>query len=129
MIHSLQAGGMERVMSELVNYFAAAKKYEVHLILYGLKRDVFYEVNQDVIIHKPNFEFDNAKRILSTIKTIRFLRKKIKEINVLKNGFNIDERILASCFHCVEVLEQLSYDNLSYVNDEVAKYTKLYEKE
>lgn len=80
-IHSLQAGGMERVMSELVNYFAAAKKYEVHLILYGLKRDVFYEVNQDVIIHKPNFEFDNAKRILSTIKTIRFLRKKIKEIN------------------------------------------------
>ena len=41
----------------------------------------------------------------------------------------IDERILASCFHCVEVLEQLSYDNLSYVNDEVAKYTKLYEKE
>ncbi|MGV9003528.1 glycosyltransferase [Flavobacterium sp.] len=80
-IHSLQAGGMERVMSELINYFSCTKKYEVHLILYGLKRDVFYKVHHGVIIHRPHFEFDNTKRILSTIKTIRFLRQKIKELN------------------------------------------------
>ena len=64
------------------------------------------------------------------IELMHYMLKKMRgEINVLKNGFNIDERILESCFHCVEVLEQLSYDNISYVNDEVAKYTKLYEKE
>ena len=64
------------------------------------------------------------------IELMHYMLEKMRgEINVLKNGFNIDERILESCFHCVEVLEQLSYDNLSYVNDEVAKYTKLYEKE
>lgn len=80
-IHSLQAGGMERVMSELVNYFAANKAYQVHLILYGIKREVFYKISNDIIIHKPDFTFNNNKRLLSTIKTVFFLRKKIKEIN------------------------------------------------
>lgn len=80
-IHSLQAGGMERVMSELVNYFAATKKYQVHLVLYGIKREVFYSISKDIIVHKPSFEFNNSKRLISTLKTIRFLRKKCKEIN------------------------------------------------
>jgi GalNAc-alpha-(1->4)-GalNAc-alpha-(1->3)-diNAcBac-PP-undecaprenol alpha-1,4-N-acetyl-D-galactosaminyltransferase len=80
-IHSLQAGGMERVMSELVNYFAATEKYTVHLVLYGLKREVFYEVSQKVHIHKPSFEFDNSKRLFHTVKTIAFLRKTIRAIN------------------------------------------------
>ena len=63
------------------------------------------------------------------IELMHYMLEKMRgEINVLKTSFNIDERILASCFHCVEVLEQLSYDNLSYVNDEVAKYTELYKK-
>lgn len=100
-IHSLQAGGMERVMSELVNYFAATKKYQVHLVLYGIKREVFYEIQKDIIIHKPNFEFDNSKRILSTIKTISFLRKKIKEINpisVLSFGERWNNLVLLSLY-------------------------------
>jgi GalNAc-alpha-(1->4)-GalNAc-alpha-(1->3)-diNAcBac-PP-undecaprenol alpha-1,4-N-acetyl-D-galactosaminyltransferase len=80
-IHSLQAGGMERVMSELVNYFAATKKYQVHLVLYGIKREVFYPIANDIIVHRPSFEFDNSKRLMSTIKTIHFLRKTIKQIN------------------------------------------------
>ena len=80
-IHSLQAGGMERVMSELVNYFAGTKKYHVHLILYGIEREVFYEVRDDIVIHRPNFEFDDSKRLVSTFKTIIFLRKIIKEVN------------------------------------------------
>jgi len=80
-IHSLQAGGMERVMSELLNYFAARKKYEVHLILYGIKREVFYEIADNITIHKPVFEFDNSKRFQSTVKTLFYLRKEIKKIN------------------------------------------------
>ena len=80
-IHSLQAGGMERVMSELLNYFAANNRYQVHLVLYGIKRDVFYEISDDIIIHRPSFEFDNSKRLLSTIKTNFFLRRTIQKIN------------------------------------------------
>lgn len=100
-IHSLQAGGMERVMSELVNYFASTKKYEVHLILYGIKRELFYEVQNNVIVHKPRFEFDNSKRLFSTLKTIRFLRKEIKAINpisVLSFGERWNNLVLLSLF-------------------------------
>lgn len=80
-IHSLQAGGMERVMSELLHFFAAKKEYTVHLVLYGIKRDVFYEIPNNISIHLPPFEFDNSKRLQSTIKTHFFLRKKIQKIN------------------------------------------------
>lgn len=79
-IPSLQAGGMERVMSELTRYFCQFKNYEVHLILYGLKRDIFYPLPTNINIYKPSFEFNNAKRTWSTIKTLLFLRKKIKQI-------------------------------------------------
>ena len=98
-IHSLQAGGMERVMSELVNYFARNKNYQVHLVLYGIKRDVFYEIAEDIILYKPDFEFDNASRFKSTLKTIGFLRKTIKKINpisVLSFGEMWNNMILLS---------------------------------
>ena len=90
---------MERVMSEIINYFSATKKYEVHLVLYGIKRDVFYTISDAIIVHKPTFEFNNSKRFLSTIKTVRFLRKKILEINpisVLSFGERWNNLVLLS---------------------------------
>ena len=80
-IHSLQAGGMERVMAELANYFVSKKNTVVHVILYGIKRDIFYQLPSEVVIHKPSFLFDDDSRVLSTIKTLHYLRKKIKELN------------------------------------------------
>lgn len=79
-IHSLQAGGMERVVSELSNYFVEKNDIEIHIVLYGIKRDIFYKISDRVIIHKPDFNFDNVNRLISTIKTISFLRKRIKSI-------------------------------------------------
>jgi GalNAc-alpha-(1->4)-GalNAc-alpha-(1->3)-diNAcBac-PP-undecaprenol alpha-1,4-N-acetyl-D-galactosaminyltransferase len=35
-IHSLQAGGMERVMAELADYFAKKEDVKVHLILFEI---------------------------------------------------------------------------------------------
>ena len=98
-IHSLQAGGMERVMSELLHYFAANENYSVHLILYGIKRDVFYKIPNTILIYRPEFEFDNSKRLISTLKTIAFLRKTIKKINpvsVLSFGEMWNNMILLS---------------------------------
>ena len=100
-IHSLQAGGMERVMSELVNYFAAKKEYTIHLVLYGIKRDIFYTVSDQVIIHKPKFEFDSSKRFLCTVRTMLFLRKEIKKINpisVLSFGERWNNLVLLSLY-------------------------------
>jgi GalNAc-alpha-(1->4)-GalNAc-alpha-(1->3)-diNAcBac-PP-undecaprenol alpha-1,4-N-acetyl-D-galactosaminyltransferase len=80
-IPSLQSGGMERVMSELATYFCSKEKFEVHLVLYGLTREVFYNIPDNLIVHKPSFEFDNSKRTWNTLKTLWFLRHKIKKIH------------------------------------------------
>jgi GalNAc-alpha-(1->4)-GalNAc-alpha-(1->3)-diNAcBac-PP-undecaprenol alpha-1,4-N-acetyl-D-galactosaminyltransferase len=98
-IHSLQAGGMERVMSELLKYFAAKENYRIHLILYGIKRDIFYPIPDNIIIYRPDFAFDNSKRLISTLKTVAFLRKTIKKINpvsVLSFGEMWNNMILLS---------------------------------
>lgn len=80
-IPSLHLGGMERVMSELAQYFCSKPEYEVHLVLYGLERDIFYSIPEDLIVHKPEFEFKSKKRTWYTLKTLWFLRKKIKSID------------------------------------------------
>jgi GalNAc-alpha-(1->4)-GalNAc-alpha-(1->3)-diNAcBac-PP-undecaprenol alpha-1,4-N-acetyl-D-galactosaminyltransferase len=72
---------MERVMSELASYFCSKVEVEVHLVLYGLTREIFYPIPDNLIVHKPVFEFDNSKRTWNTIKTLWFLRQKIKEIH------------------------------------------------
>jgi glycosyltransferase involved in cell wall biosynthesis len=80
-IHSLQAGGMERVMSELAAYFCSKPDLEVYLVMYGIKPELFYKVPDNLIIQKPDFEFDNTKRLFSTLKTMIYLRKTIKRIS------------------------------------------------
>ena len=80
-IPSLQAGGMERVMSELVKYFAATKNLEIHLILYGGNREIFYQVPEDIILYKPGFVFNNQWRFINTLRTLKYLRQTVKRIN------------------------------------------------
>lgn len=91
---------MERVMAELANQFCQMPQKEVHLVLYGIKRDIFYNVSNKIIIHKPVFEFNNQKRFWHTIKTVWFIRKKIKEIHpqtILSFGEYWNNLILLSC--------------------------------
>lgn len=88
-IPSLHAGGMERVMSELANYFVLKNDVEVHLILYGITPTFFYPLSDKVITHVPLSEFDNRNRVLSTLKRLWFLRKticKIKPDTILSFG-------------------------------------------
>lgn len=80
-IPSLQAGGMERVMSELAGCFAEKNEIEIHLVLYGISREIFYSIPDCIIIHKPTFIFNNRYRFLCTLKTLYFVRKEIRGIN------------------------------------------------
>ena len=80
-IPSLQPGGMERVMSEIIEFCSRKPEVELHLVLFGIKREIFYEIPKSILIHKPDFEFDNTKRSWHTLKTIYFIRKTIKIIN------------------------------------------------
>lgn len=79
-IHSLSPGGMERVMSELVNGFIRNHGAEVHVILYGIERAIFYDIDERAFIHRPPFVFTNKHRTWCTLKTIQYLHKEIKRI-------------------------------------------------
>lgn len=80
-IPSLQAGGMERVMSELAGDFVSRPGTEVHLVLYGITREIFYQVPSGVKIHKPEFRFNNRYRLFYTLRTMAYLRKTIRGIS------------------------------------------------
>jgi glycosyltransferase involved in cell wall biosynthesis len=80
-IPSLNAGGMERVMSELLEYFAGIRNTDMHLVMYGKYPSIFYPMPKNLTIHKPGFNFNDTKRLWYTIKTISFIRKTIKTIN------------------------------------------------
>ena len=66
----------------------------------------------------------------SKIELMHYMIEQMRsELNTLKSGFNIHEGVLASPYKCCEVIEQLSYDNLSYVHEEMVKYKTEYNKE
>jgi GalNAc-alpha-(1->4)-GalNAc-alpha-(1->3)-diNAcBac-PP-undecaprenol alpha-1,4-N-acetyl-D-galactosaminyltransferase len=73
-IPSLHAGGMERVMSELIAYLCSRTQHELHLILYGRHREIFYDLPDGIKVHKPSFRFNDDLRIWSSLRTMIFLR-------------------------------------------------------
>jgi glycosyltransferase involved in cell wall biosynthesis len=88
-IHSLQTGGMERVVSELAGQFSKKEKVELHILLYGRSRSVFYDIPENVTIHKPTWKFRDDLRLISSLRTLIWLRRtvsKIKPDTVLSVG-------------------------------------------
>jgi len=79
-IPCLGLGGMERVMAELATYFVQDPEIEVHLVIYGMNRDIFYHIPSNVIVHKPYFEFNNQKRAWYSLKTLYFIRRTVKAL-------------------------------------------------
>ena len=68
-IPSLKAGGMERVMSDLANYFSHKEYIEIHLICLT-NGERFFKINNKVIIHEPTFLFNPVNRKIDQIRTI-----------------------------------------------------------
>lgn len=110
-IPSLQAGGMERVMSVLANNFERQHELTVHLVLYGMNREVFYELDDKIIIHKPNFVFKKRPRIFSTLLTLKWLRKEFRLIDA--------ERILSfgEYWNSFVLLSTIGLNKKVYVSD------------
>ncbi len=101
LISTLGPGGMQKAMSVLAHYFAGKEDVEVHLILYGISKDVFFKLPPNIRIHLPDFDFNNKRRLLSTIKTLSYLRKKVKQIgpdSVLSYGEYWNSFVLLSLF-------------------------------
>jgi GalNAc-alpha-(1->4)-GalNAc-alpha-(1->3)-diNAcBac-PP-undecaprenol alpha-1,4-N-acetyl-D-galactosaminyltransferase len=72
---------MERVMASLANHFVSKHEVCVDVVLIGRKREIQYELPDAVKIHIPPFTFDNNKRSWHTLRTMYYLRNKVKKIN------------------------------------------------
>jgi GalNAc-alpha-(1->4)-GalNAc-alpha-(1->3)-diNAcBac-PP-undecaprenol alpha-1,4-N-acetyl-D-galactosaminyltransferase len=81
LIPSLQAGGMERVMVELANFFCLKLSLEIHIVLFGRIPEIFYQVNPNLFIHKPSGTFNDNLRLLSALRRLIFLRKTVRKVN------------------------------------------------
>lgn len=79
-IQSLQAGGMERVMSELAWSFSEKEEVDLHLVLYGISREIFYPLPDNIRIHTPGFRFHEGLRFISTMRTLSYLRRTIRRL-------------------------------------------------
>lgn len=100
-IPSLHTGGMERVMSILANQFCNKPNVEVHLVMYGIRPEIFYNLSDSINIHHPDFTFNNNFRFIYSIKTMFYLRSEIKKINpasVLSFGEFWNSFVLLSLF-------------------------------
>lgn len=100
-IPSLQPGGMERVMSELAEFFYKKGEFEIHIVLYGKNPELFYPIREEVFIHKPSVNLNYRFRILLTFDRMVYLRKKIKSLNpvsVLSFGEYWNNLVLISLY-------------------------------
>lgn len=128
-IPSLQPGGMERVMAELAGYFVRRGDLEVHLLLYGRTRTIFYSVPDVVKVHLPSFPFDDSRRIWSTLKSLWFVRTKTREIHpdtVLSFGEYWNSFVLLATFglgYPVYVSDRCQPDKpLGYLHDRLRRW-------
>lgn len=99
-IPSLGQGGMERVMSEIIWNFSQKKNVELHLMMFGREREIFYDIPSNITIHKPQFKFNNKFRTLFTLLTLLYVRKEIKKISpdtVLSFGNYWNSLVLLAC--------------------------------
>lgn len=109
-ISDLSSGGAERVISTLANEFSKFDHIEVHLICL-IKGNSFYELDPRIIVHKPNFNYRNYIKIFAYIKTIFYLRKKLKSINA-KSYLSFGGRYNAMC-----IISGLGLKSKVYVSD------------
>lgn len=79
-IHSLQPGGMERVMAELAEYFASKQAVTVKIILYGKDPTIFYRLHSNIEVYKPERELNGIFRLKNIIGRSLFLRRVINSI-------------------------------------------------
>jgi GalNAc-alpha-(1->4)-GalNAc-alpha-(1->3)-diNAcBac-PP-undecaprenol alpha-1,4-N-acetyl-D-galactosaminyltransferase len=96
---TLHPGGMERVMSELANYFSLHEFGEVHFILFNPKAVIFYPLHSNVKVHLQSKPWKQDNKFFGFFYTLNFIRSTIKSINpqvVLSFGTQWNNLVLLS---------------------------------
>lgn len=76
---SLTSGGMERVMATLANNFQNSSSLQVHLVVLT-GGEFYYELDKNIKVYQPAFDYKKFNRFIFTIKILFFLRTTLKLI-------------------------------------------------
>jgi glycosyltransferase involved in cell wall biosynthesis len=79
LIPSLQQGGLENAVTVIANSFA--KKDLKVFIACAYKKDVFYRLDEAIIVFHPDYERDIYSTFSYYLKTIKFFKSKIKHVD------------------------------------------------
>ena len=96
---SIEAGGAERVMTQLANYFVQTG-LRVYLILLVRKKH-FYTLDESVKIIEPTYDYKQLSRLKFTFRIFKYLRKHLKDLNpeaVLSFGGRYNSFVLLASF-------------------------------
>lgn len=77
---TLHPGGMERVMSELANYFVLFEEVEVHFILFKKKANIFYQLDKQINIYVQEDGFFKKLKFFEFFTTLFFIRRTVRQI-------------------------------------------------
>lgn len=78
-VPTLSAGGMERVMSQLANYFCQIEGLKVSVVI-NTDHNLFYELDDRVDLIAPSFDYRKYSRPVFTYKLFQFQRKTFKKL-------------------------------------------------
>jgi len=95
-IPSLKVGGMERVMSEIVNYLVALDDYEVILILMS-NRENHYGLKENIQIIRPNDQ--DQRNMFNTFLYLRKTLKRIRPYSLLSFGSMYNSFVILASLH------------------------------
>lgn len=76
---TLTGGGMERVISELANYFSSLG-HEIHIICL-VNHIPFYKINDNISLYQPKAVIGAKRNLIYWVKILFFLRSTILKIN------------------------------------------------
>jgi GalNAc-alpha-(1->4)-GalNAc-alpha-(1->3)-diNAcBac-PP-undecaprenol alpha-1,4-N-acetyl-D-galactosaminyltransferase len=106
----LSSGGAQRVIATLSNNFSSHKNYQIHLVCL-IQGEVFYYINSTVNLHFPNFNYKNYPRFISYLRTLLYLRRKLKEIEPI-SYLSFGGRYNALC-----IIAGLGLKSKSFISD------------
>jgi glycosyltransferase involved in cell wall biosynthesis len=128
-IPSLQPGGMEQVMCQLAFFFCKKNNIEIHLILFGRDPQIFYNIPDKLIIHRPKTKFNNNLRLISSLRRICYLRCEIQSMrpdSILSFGEYWNSFVLLALSglkYKVTISDRCSPDkNLGFVHEKLRKW-------
>ncbi|RPA66594.1 glycosyltransferase family 4 protein [Cyclobacteriaceae bacterium YHN15] len=78
---NLNAGGMERVMAELANYFVGNDGLKVYLVLFGKNPKCFYELNSDIIVYSSSKIQKARNSFFQFFSSLYFIRSSANQIS------------------------------------------------